>query len=261
MSAFADVRKAAWDTETTGPNPLEDRIVTAAFVVRGGGREDRVFSWLINPGIPIPAEASAVHGVTDAMVQADGQDPKTALDEIATNLLRAAAWGMPIVAFNHSFDWSILHYDLKRNGLPTVEDRLAEYADSAPLPLLDPHVIDRQCVPRLRGKGQRKLKPTAERYGVTLTDWHTAEADALAALLITEAQFERFPQLDLMGPQQLFAAQRAWRAEQQTGLREWFRTQATPEQAADPERSFDGSWPLIPAPREGDTTTRQEGLL
>src|SRR5207253_4850707 len=31
---FADVRKSAWDTETTGPNPLEDRIVTAAFIVR-----------------------------------------------------------------------------------------------------------------------------------------------------------------------------------------------------------------------------------
>ena len=247
MSTFADVRKTAWDTETTGPNPLEDRIVTAAFLVRGGGRDDRVFSWLINPGIPIPAEASEVHGITDDMVKANGQDPKTALAEIATNLFQAAAWGMPVIAFNQSFDWSILHYDLQRNGLPTVEERVGLH----PLPLLDPHVIDRQCVQRLRGKGTRKLKPTAERYGVELTDWHTAEADALAALLIAEAQFAKYPRLNDMGPQQLFAAQKAWRAEQQAGLQRWFRTRATAEQGGDPNKVINGSWPLIPAQRGG----------
>lgn len=249
MSTFADVRKAAWDTETTGPNPLEDRIVTAAFLVRGGGREDRVFSWLINPGIPIPAEATEVHGITDEMVQADGQNPKTALDEIATNLVRAIEWGMPVVAFNQSFDWSILHYDLLRNGLPSMADRLPGLTA---LPLVDSHVIDKQCDKYVKGTGKRKLQPTCERYGVTLEDWHTAEADALAALLIAEKQFERYPQLNHMGPAQLFAAQKAWRAEQQAGLQKWFRTKATPEQGGDPKKVIDGSWPLIPQPRAGE---------
>jgi len=226
MSTFADVRKAGWDTETTGPNPLEDRIVTAAFIVRGGGREDRVFSWLINPGIPIPPEASEVHGITDDMVKANGQDPKTALDEIATNLVRAIEFGMPVIAFNQSFDWSILHYDLLRNGLPTMHDRLGP----GPLPLIDPHVIDKQADKYVKGTGMRKLQPTCERYGITLEDWHTAEADALAALLIAEQQFAKWPHLADMGPQQLYAAQKAWRAEQQAGLQQWFRTKATPEQ-------------------------------
>ncbi|KAF2774676.1 exonuclease domain-containing protein [Streptomyces sp. OM5714] len=245
MSTFTNVRRLAWDTETTGPNPLEDRIVTAAIVVRGGGRDDRLFSWLINPGVPIPAEATEVHKVTDEMVQADGQDPKTALEEIATNLVRAIEWGMPIVAFNQSFDWSILHHDLVRNGLPTVEERVG----LAPLPLIDPHVIDKQVDKYVKGTGRRKLQPTCERYGVQLDDWHTAEADALAALLIAEAQFDRHPQLNDMGPQQLFAAQRAWRAEQQAGLQTWFRTRATAEQGGDPNKVIDGSWPLIPSPR------------
>ncbi|WP_129307955.1 exonuclease domain-containing protein [Streptomyces sp. L2] len=247
MSAFTDVRKLAWDTETTGPNPLEDRIVTAAIVVRGGGRDDRIFSWLINPGVPIPTEATAVHGIDDAKVQAEGQDPKTALEEIATNLVRAIEWGMPIVAFNQSFDWSILHHDLVRNGLPTMADRVG----SGPLPLLDPHVIDKQVDERVRGSGQRKLKPTADRYGVALTDWHTAEADALAALLIAEAQFERYPYLNKWEPLDLFAAQQKWRAKQQASLQKWFRTKATPEQGGDPNKVLDGSWPLIPAPRAG----------
>lgn len=247
MSAFADVRKAAWDTETTGPNPLEDRIVTAAFIVRGGGREDRVFSWLINPGVPIPAEATEVHGIDDAKVQAEGQDPKAALDEIATNLVRAIQWGMPVIAFNQSFDWSILHHDLARHGLATVEERVG----LRPLTLVDPHVIDKRCDRYVKGSGQRRLKPTCGRYGVALTDWHTAEADALAALLIAEAQFERYPHLSALAPEQLFAAQRAWRAEQCAGLQAYFRS-APPERGGNPDIVIDGSWPLIPAQRGGE---------
>ncbi|NUO43699.1 MAG: DNA polymerase III subunit epsilon [Streptomyces sp.] len=248
MSTFADLRKAAWDTETTGPNPLEDRIVTAAFIVRTPGADDRVFSWLINPGIPIPKDASDIHGVTDAMVQADGRNPKEALDEIAAYLAHAIGQGMPVIAFNQSFDWSILHYDLLRNGLPTMAERLPGLRA---LPLVDPHVIDKQVDKYVKGSGMRKLKPTAERYGVELEDWHTAEADALAALLITEAQFRRYPLLDDYRPAQLFAAQKAWRAEQQAGLQQWFRTKATAEQGGDPNKVIDGSWPLIPAQRDG----------
>ena len=244
---FADIRRLGWDTETTGPNPLEDRIVTAAIVVRGGGKEKRDFSWLINPGIPIPAEATEVHGITDEMVQADGEDPKTALDEIATNLVRAIQWGMPVVAFNQSFDWSILHYDLIRNGLPSMADRLPGV-----LPLIDPHVIDKQVDKFVKGTGMRKLKPTAERYGVKLEDWHTAEADALAALLIAEKQFAKHHYLWAMGPERLFVSQQKWRAEQQAGLQKWFRTKATPEQGGDPNKVIDGSWPLIPQPRAGE---------
>ncbi len=247
MTTFADIRKSAWDTETTGPNPLEDRIVTAAFIVRTPGTEDRVFTWLINPGIPIPTEASDIHKVTDAMVQADGQDPKTALDEIATYLAHAITQGMPVIAFNQSFDWSILHYDLIRNGLTTMAERVGP----GPLPLVDPHVIDKEFYRGVRGKGMRKLKPTADRYGVALSDWHTAEADALAALLIAEKQFARYHQLDRSEPAHLFSAQQKWRAEQQAGLQKWFRTKATPEEGGAPDKVIDGSWPLIPAQRDG----------
>lgn len=248
MSTFTEVRRSAWDTESTGPNPLEDRIVTAAFIVRTPGAEDRTFNWLINPGVPIPAEATEVHKITDAMVQADGRDPKTALDEIAHYLTHAITQGMPVVAFNQSFDWSILHYDLLRNGLPTMAERVGP----GPLPLVDPHVIDKEFFKYVRGQGNRKLKPTAERYNVALNDWHTADADALAALLIAEEQFKRYRQhLSHMGPSQLFAAQQKWRADQQAGLQQWFRTKATEEQGGDPNKVIDGSWPLIPQQRDG----------
>ncbi|THA82769.1 exonuclease domain-containing protein [Streptomyces sp. A0592] len=246
--SFADVRKIAFDTETTGPDPLQDRIVTAALVAHGGGRPDKVMSWLINPGIPIPAEATEIHGIDDAKA-ATGAAPADALDDIADILAKALAYGMPVIAFNLSFDWTVLARDMERHRLPTLGERLPE--GTIP-PLLDPHVIDKQFDRYVKGQGQRKLKPTAERYGVELTDWHSAEADALAALLITEAQFAKFPLLGDHSPASLFTQQKRWRADQQAGLQQWFRTKATPEQGGDPNKVIDGSWPLIPIPHQQD---------
>ncbi|MFD4740566.1 exonuclease domain-containing protein [Streptomyces virginiae] len=245
---FADVRRLAFDTETTGPDPLNDRIVTAALIARGGGLPDRARSWLINPGIPIPAEATEVHGITDAQA-ATGAAPADALDDIADHIAKALAYGMPLVAFNLSFDWTILARDLERHRLPTMAERLPEGTVPG---LVDPHVIDKQFDKYVKGTGMRKLKPTAERYGVELTDWHTAEADALAALLIAEAQFNRFPLLAEYTPASLFAQQKRWRADQQAGLQQWFRTKATAEQGGDPNKVIDGSWPLIPIPHQQD---------
>ncbi|MFE3578764.1 exonuclease domain-containing protein [Streptomyces vinaceus] len=246
--SFASIRKIAFDTETTGPDPLNDRIVTAALIARGGGLPDRTMSWLINPGIPIPAEATEVHGIDDAKA-ATGAPPAAALDDIADHLAKALAYGMPLVAFNLSFDWSILAYDLERHRLPTMAERMPE--GTVPT-LVDPLVIDKQFDRYVKGKGQRKLKPTAERYGVELTDWHTAEADALAALLITEAQFKRFGLLNDHPPAYLFAQQQRWRADQAASLQHYYRTKATPEQGGDPNKVIDGSWPLIPRQQDGD---------
>jgi DNA polymerase-3 subunit epsilon len=236
------LRRVGFDTETTSPNPDEARIVTAALVVRGGGKPDANFNYLVNPGVPIPPEATAIHGIDDAKAQAEGQEPKPALDEIASKLASALRYGMPVIAFNMAFDWTVLDSELRRHGLAPMADRLGDVTPA----LVDPHVIDRQFIRFRKGSGMRKLKPTAEVYGVELKDWHTAEADALAALLIADAQFERFPKLRQLSPADLFAAQQEWRAEQQAGLQEWFRTKATLERGGDPDKVIDGSWPLCP---------------
>jgi DNA polymerase-3 subunit epsilon len=240
---YLDGRRCGWDTETTSKEPAEARIVTAAIVGRGGVSPEHSQEWLINPGVPIPPETTAIHGVDDAKAQAEGQDPKAALEEIAETLARILRYGMPLVAFNTAYDWTVLHYELERHGLPTVYDRVGP----GPLSLLDPHVIDRQVTPRVRGKGARKLKPTCERYGIALENWHTAEADARAALLLTDAMFGYHPQLADMGPQQLYAAQKAWRAEQQTSLQEFLRK-------SDPAAYCAPEWPLLPAQRDGDAS-------
>ena len=57
-----------FDLETTGVNVTTDRIVEIAVLKLNpdGNKEEKV--WRINPECPIPAQASAVHGIYDADV-------------------------------------------------------------------------------------------------------------------------------------------------------------------------------------------------
>lgn len=58
-------RPIYYDTETTGIKPDTDRIVEIAAY---DPVQNRTFEQVVNPGIPIPLEASAIHNITDAMV-------------------------------------------------------------------------------------------------------------------------------------------------------------------------------------------------
>lgn len=58
------------DVETTGFSPRSDRIVEIACALIDGSRVVGRWSTLVNPGIPIPPEATAVHGIHDDMVRA-----------------------------------------------------------------------------------------------------------------------------------------------------------------------------------------------
>lgn len=165
-----------FDTETTGVDTDQDRIVTAAIVLRTP-LETLVRTWLINPGVPIPEGAAAIHGVTTEHAQAYGAEPSVALEEIAQIVAEHLAAQHPLVAFNASFDVSILETELLRHGLPTIEQRLQRSFS----PIIDPLVLDR-ALDRYR-KGPRKLSDMCEFYGVEETgSFHTADADVIATL-------------------------------------------------------------------------------
>ena len=75
---------AVFDTETTGLNHSESRIVTAALhlIDVSGSLIPNGKDWLLNPGIPIPAESSKVHGIYD---KDDQWKPEVKiLDEVTT---------------------------------------------------------------------------------------------------------------------------------------------------------------------------------
>src|SRR5690625_7975016 len=71
-----------FDTEPTGLDVTEDRIVTAAIVEEIDG-ETHVHNWLLNPGAEVPERATEVHGVTTEHARTHGLDPRRVLDEIA----------------------------------------------------------------------------------------------------------------------------------------------------------------------------------
>jgi len=161
---------AVFDTETTGLILDESRIVTAALhlvdasgnVITGGK------DWLLNPGVPIPPEASNVHGVTDADV-INAQSPQEGVAEIVSAIQGYFDQGIPVVAYNAPYDFTILHYEAKRYGIDQLN-----FGN-----VIDPLVIDK-TIDKWR-KGKRTLTAAAERYGVSLENAHTAADDAIAA--------------------------------------------------------------------------------
>ena len=226
-----------FDTETTGVDPLSDRLVTAALVSRGprgaqGARSQQVRTWLADPGVEIPSAAAAVHGITTERARAEGRAAAEVLEEVAAALAEAMAQGTPVVVFNASFDLTLMESELSRHGLATLSERLGR----VPAPVLDPLVLDR-AADRWR-KGKRRLGDMCSVYGVRVDEaLHTAEVDVAATLDVLEAIARVHPTIghtDLAALQVLQVdAHRAW-AE---SLNRWLARQGrTPD--ADP------SWPL-----------------
>ena len=80
MSTWIDEGFIAFDTETTGVDTSEDRIVTAAAVLFRDGEPQETRSWLIKVDVEIPERASEVHGITNEISQSQGQDHRPAQD-------------------------------------------------------------------------------------------------------------------------------------------------------------------------------------
>jgi DNA polymerase-3 subunit epsilon len=161
---------AVFDTETTGLIHDKSRIVTAALhlvdstgQVEPGGKD-----WLINPGVPIPPESSAVHKIFDKDV-ADAQDAASGVKEIVELIQGYFDQGLPVLAYNAAYDFTILHYEALRYGITPVKFGY----------VIDPLVIDK-TIDKYR-KGKRTLVSVAERYNVPLLNAHTAADDAIAA--------------------------------------------------------------------------------
>ncbi|MFI9121772.1 3'-5' exonuclease [Streptomyces bikiniensis] len=226
---------AAFDTETTGIDVEGDRIVSAALVVQDtAGARPRVTRWLVNPGIPVPEEATAVHGLTDDHLQRNGRWPAPVMEELGRALAEQIAAGRPLVVMNAPFDLTLLDRELRRHRASS----LAAYLAGAPLCVLDPRVLDKH-LDRYR-KGRRTLTDLCAHYEVELTGAHDAAADATAAMDVVRAVARRFSsRLERLTPAELHTLQAVWHAAQARGLQAWFARQGTPE-------TVDPSWPLRP---------------
>ncbi|MFB7592115.1 3'-5' exonuclease [Streptomyces sp. NPDC056169] len=226
---------AAFDTETTGVDVEEDRIVSAALVVQDtSGARPRVTRWLVNPGIAVPEQATAIHGLTDDHLQRNGRWPAPVMEELARALADQTAAGRPLVVMNAPFDLTMLDRELRRHRASS----LGTYLGSSPLCVLDPRVLDKH-LDRYR-KGRRTLTDLCAHYEVELAGAHDAAADATASLEVVRAVARRFSsRLERLTPAELHTLQAVWHAAQARGLQAWFTRQGTPE-------TVDPAWPLRP---------------
>ena len=223
-----------FDLETTGTDPAESRIVTAALVEAKGGEVVPEHEWLADPGVPIPEEAAAIHGVSTERAVSDGRPAAHVADEVADVLCAYWRAGVPVVVFNAPFDLSLLDAELARHGLTSLGERLG---GAAPGPVLDPLTVDR-ALDKYR-KGSRTLQSACGVYGVELADAHRAGSDALAALRVVLALGKAYPrEVGAARPADLHGHQVGWHRDWAAGLQSWLRT------SKDPAAVVDGSWPL-----------------
>jgi DNA polymerase-3 subunit epsilon len=243
MKSWYEGPLAAFDTETTGVDVETDRIVSAALVVQDApGTRPRVTRWLVNPGVPVPEAATAVHGLTEDHLQRNGRWPAPVMYEIAMELHEQAAVGRPLVVMNAPFDLTLLDRELRRHRASS----LSRWFETTPLLVLDPRVLDKH-LDRYR-KGRRTLTDLCAHYDVPLEGAHDAAADALASLEVVRSLGRRYAaRLGHVSAAELHTLQAVWHAAQARGLQTWFARNGS-EEAVDP------AWPLrpqLPAVREG----------
>ncbi|RKX45519.1 MAG: 3'-5' exonuclease [Verrucomicrobia bacterium] len=97
----------AFDLETTGVKPKEDRVVEIGAVLFEGSLAVKSYGTLIDPGIPVPPEASAVNGISDDMLRGKPRMVDV-LGEFAD-----FCGDLPLVAHNAPFDFKFLLEDVK----------------------------------------------------------------------------------------------------------------------------------------------------
>lgn len=221
-----------FDLETTGTDPREARIVTGAVIEVRDGERIGHREWLADPGVEIPEEAVAVHGITNARAVAEGRPADQVADAIADVLVSYWRTGVPVVAYNAAFDLSLLSAELRRHALPSLRDRLG----TDPAPVIDPYTIDRS-VDRYR-RGKRNLEAVCREYGVALDSAHDASADALAAARLARAIAQRHPKVAALGPAELHRRQIEWYAEWAADFQAFLRRKGNPEAVVD------ATWPL-----------------
>ncbi len=148
----------AFDLETTGTNPREGMIVEIGAVLFDGDRAVKGFGTLVDPGVPIPPDASAVNGITDEMVRG-----KPRIDAVLGGFADFCGT-LPLVAHNAPFDYKFLLEDVKLHRAAAPKGLV-----------LDTLPLARQLFP---GLPNYKLWTLVRHFGFPSGTFHRAEEDS-----------------------------------------------------------------------------------
>ncbi len=163
------------DLETTGIDLAKDRIVEIAVIKIFPDGKEEVKTRRVNPTIPIPAEATAIHHITDEDVK---NEPT--FKEIAKSLANNLE-GCDFAGYNSNrFDFPLLAEEFLRAGVD-FDFKKRKF-------------IDVQTI--FHKMEQRTLVAAYKFYcSKDLTEAHSAEADIRATYEVLESQLDRYPDL------------------------------------------------------------------
>ena len=165
-----------FDLETTGVNVSLDRIVEISIlkIFPNGNKESK--TWLVNPGVPIPSEASNIHGITNDIVK---NEP---LFKMIASDIKSMINNCDLAGFNsNKFDIPLLAEELLRSEIDFSLDNVA--------------TIDVQNI--FHKMEQRTLSAAYQFYcGKSLDNAHSSKADTLATYEVLESQIEKYDDLE-----------------------------------------------------------------
>lgn len=165
-----------FDLETTGTDVAKDRIVEVSILklYPNGNKESK--TWLVNPEVPIPEHATAVHGITNEKVA--GEPTFKELSRQVYNMIK---------------DSDLAGYNSDRFDIPLLaEEMLRAEID---FDMKNRVSVDVQTI--FHKMEKRTLGAAYQFYcQKDLTDAHSAEADTLATYEVLKAQLERYDELE-----------------------------------------------------------------
>ncbi len=215
LKRWVELPVAMQDVETCGLDPKTCGVVEYAVVRFEMGLPVARFGTLVDPGMPIPAEATAIHGITDQDV--DGKPTLTQAIVEAMPLLEGA---YP-AAYNAPFDRSFI--------APGFVPSLC--AGTRPLTFdpdwrwLDPLVMVRKFDSRVPGKGRHKLAAACERHDVPLNEAHRAQDDAEAAGRLMFKLVDENQGVGNLTISEMLRRQKLRAAEQEADFQRWLAKQ------------------------------------
>ncbi|WP_213814783.1 exonuclease domain-containing protein [Glaciihabitans sp. dw_435] len=216
-----------FDLETTGIDIETSRIVSAHVgVLDSTGALVERYDWLADPGVEIPEQATAVHGITTERARAEGRPAALVVAEIVDTLRSLFERGIAVTIYNAAYDLSLLNREAVRYGIAPLV---------GPSPVIDPLVLDK-AVDKYR-KGKRTLEAAALFYGVDLVGAHDAAADAVAAGRVAQAMVRAYgAELDIDAIE-LHSQQVGWCEEQSASFQDYMR------RTHNPDFTTSGAWP------------------
>lgn len=165
-----------FDLESTGPDPVTDRIIQFSFLA-----DTEEWTELVNPGIPIPANIAALTGITDA----DVATAKPFAD--FAQLVSDSISGQPLVGFGCiGFDIPLLAEEFERAGV--------DYAFG---PVIDTGTLFKLHHPRSLADAVRTY------LGREFPEAHRSDADARMTRRVFRAQLAQFEGLDGLTPERI----------------------------------------------------------